>query len=46
MILIQINRICDLKPYFYYALEQYALNHLLKQNPEKASFLFGKSKEL
>ncbi|AOF54784.1 lipoate-protein ligase A [Maize bushy stunt phytoplasma] len=44
MILIQINRICDLKPYFYYALEQYVLNHLLKQNHEKSFFFIWKIK--
>ncbi|AGL90251.1 lipoate--protein ligase [Candidatus Phytoplasma australiense] len=44
MILIETNRPCDLKPYFYYALEAYVLNHLLKQNPTESYFFLWKIK--
>ncbi|WP_349401709.1 Lipoate-protein ligase A [Candidatus Phytoplasma solani] len=44
MILIKTNRLCDLKPYFYYALESYVLNHLLKENPQESYFFLWKIK--
>jgi lipoate-protein ligase A len=44
MIWIKTNRLCDLKPYFYYALENYALNHLLKKNSKKSFFFIWKIK--
>ncbi|MBP5835863.1 lipoate--protein ligase [Candidatus Phytoplasma meliae] len=44
MTLIQMNHVCDLKPYFYYALEQYALDYLLKKNKEESYFFIWKIK--
>ncbi|WP_284928135.1 lipoate--protein ligase [Candidatus Phytoplasma sp. AldY-WA1] len=32
MILVKYNRVKDLKPYFYFALEEYILNNLLKKD--------------